>query len=590
MNTNLKETLDENVNGSIKIEKGEFIITNPKGNGEFAKLIPTNSGELYVNDKLITDSIEVKDTDKITFKGKKEEGNSVINITTNKSNTEAYLTIEYTPSFVYKLSDTDKRNFIQLETEKVEENIEQKVSSLDIIKALKEKGIVYGVDTENLKLVNDSYEVEKLIIARGLFPVHPEEDKLKIYFNKKNQKDLDSLKNIDYKNLNYVTSVKAGEILAEIIKGEEGKDGIDVFGKLLLKKPKNKLKYKVGDGCILKDNKIVASIDGRPNIKKNVITVEPIYVIEKDIDISTGNIEFAGAIEIKGKVTEGMKVKAEKGVFILKGIFSSEIEAKGDSSILGSIVNSKINVGSTDLLKETRITSLNELIESLNSIVENIKFLKEKKLVNNGGTDGLLIKTLIDTKYKMIVRQCISVISNTINDEEAQSRVVSLIKSKLIGLGPTKILNYMELNQIIDEALLEIEKLKCNLSLPVDLNIEYAQEANIEASGNICISGKGVFASNIKSLESVEFIQNNAICRGGHIKAKKVIKSKIIGSEAGFTTKLEVEAKGHIYADIAYQNTVFIVGNRKYVLDKPSKDIHAYLDKFGDIEIEKFVL
>lgn len=43
MNTNLKETLDENVNGSIKIEKGEFIITNPKGNGEFAKLIPTNS-------------------------------------------------------------------------------------------------------------------------------------------------------------------------------------------------------------------------------------------------------------------------------------------------------------------------------------------------------------------------------------------------------------------------------------------------------------------------------------------------------------------------------------------------------------------
>ncbi|CDG01237.1 DUF342 domain-containing protein [Clostridium chauvoei] len=582
--------LYENVNGSVEIQNGKFIVIDPLGEGEFAKIIPTSNGELYINNKLITDSVKVKSTDKIEFKGKEEEGETLIEIKTNKDKTEAHLTVTYIPGNTYKLIDAEESNLISLETKKIQGKLPKKVSKLEILQELKNNKIIYGINKDILNSIEENDEIQDLIIAEGIKPIDPQDDKLEIYFNRKEEKDIDSLKNIDYKNLNYVTSIKAGEILAEIIKGEEGKDGIDVFGKTILKKPKNKFKYKIGEGCALKDRNIIAIKNGRPNIARNIITVQSIYVVDKDIDISTGNIDFAGAIEVRGKVTEGMEVKAAKGVHLCEGVFSAKVEAKGESTILGNIVNSKIKVGSTDLLKESRITSLTDLAESLNAIIANLKFLKEKNLVNKNATDGLLIKTLIDTKYKVVNRQCISVISSTINDEDGNSKVISLIKSKLIGLAPTKIVNYSELKPIVDEALKEIDKLKENLSIPVDLKIEYAQESTIEASGDIFITGKGIFASNINSLNNIEFLHGNAICRGGHIKAKNIIKSKVIGSEAGFATKLEVDSKGHIYADVAYQNTVFIVGNRRYVLDKPSKNIHAYLNKNGEIEIEKFLL
>lgn len=36
--------LYENVNGSVEIQNGKFIVIDPLGEGEFAKIIPTSNG------------------------------------------------------------------------------------------------------------------------------------------------------------------------------------------------------------------------------------------------------------------------------------------------------------------------------------------------------------------------------------------------------------------------------------------------------------------------------------------------------------------------------------------------------------------
>ncbi|MGL5084131.1 MAG: hypothetical protein ACRC68_00130 [Clostridium sp.] len=53
---------------------------------------------------------------------------------------------------------------------------------------------------------------------------------------------------------------------------------------------------------------------------------------------------------------------------------------------------------------------------------------------------------------------------------------------------------------------------------------------------------------------------------------------------------MEVEKNGHIYAEIAYQNTVFIVWKRKSSIIENAKDVHAYIDKNGEVVIDKLRL
>ena len=73
------------------------------------------------------------------------------------------------------------------------------------------------------------------------------------------------------------------------------------------------------------------------------------------------------------------------------------------------------------------------------------------------------------------------------------------------------------------------------------------------------------------------------------MSSQKEIRCKIVGSMAGVSTTLQVGSKGSIWADVAYHNTIFKVGDREKVLESPGKNVHAYL-KDGNIMVDKFVL
>ena len=119
--------------------------------------------------------------------------------------------------------------------------------------------------------------------------------------------------------------------------------------------------------------------------------------------------------------------------------------------------------------------------------------------------------------------------------------------------------------------------------------ISYCQDSYIESSGDVIVSSKGEYISNIIANKSIEFTQTGSVARGGTLRAKDEIKCKTVGSEAGVTTRLEVENAGNIWADVAYHNTIFKIGVREILLESSSKNVHAYL-KNGNIELDKFVL
>ncbi|NOV91275.1 FapA family protein [Clostridium saccharobutylicum] len=168
--------------------------------------------------------------------------------------------------------------------------------------------------------------------------------------------------------------------------------------------------------------------------------------------------------------------------------------------------------------------------------------------------------------------------------------MTAFIINKLIGMGPLKIKGFVELEDFEETLEHEIETMELLEVIPADIYVQYVQGSTIESSGSVYVQGKGQYNSNIKSLNNIEFTNENAVCRGGVLTAGSEIKIKTVGSEAGIITVLKVPAKGRITADVAYNNTVFCFGEKKIVLDVSSKNIEAYVDEFDEITIDKFIL
>lgn len=580
----------KNLNGTVEVKSGKIIVINPVGYGEYAKVIPDDNGKLYINGNEVTKTSIVREEDEIIFTRDGINGKRNININTNEDNTEGRISIDYEAGLKYEIKDKVRDYTLKLELKEVQGELPPLFTSKKIIEYLNTNGIIFGLEREAIKLVEESRDIKELCVARGLSAEEAVQDKLKVILktNKWNKNE-DTMENIDYKNIISIESVKKGDIIAEIIRGRIGKDGVSIYNKKIKTTPYKEKKFRIGSGCKIEENKIIATIDGNPSIRNNIFNVKKLYTVNGDVDIKSRNIIFIGDVYVHGKVTEGMSIIANS-VNIAGGSFKSNIKVNDSSSILGNIVNSEIKIGGQDLVRQKRMQEFLLLKEQLESLLENINFLKGKKLIDDNVVNGNLIKTLIESKYKAIPKNCIAIIGLELSSSEPKEKLVSVFKEKLIGRGPLNIKTYSEIKDIIEMLNVEIELLELENSLSSDLTIEYCQESNIEVLGNVLVTGRGSYTSEIFAMENIEFTQKDSVCRGGHLKADKFIKLKTVGSIAGVETKLEVDKDGHIYADIAYQNTMFIIGKNKHILLKHSKDVHAYRDKKGELIIDKLNL
>ena len=105
--------------------------------------------------------------------------------------------------------------------------------------ALKEKGVVFGFLEDTLDMISKEREVIDEIVAKGISVINDEDDRIDIKFEntKRNVKE-DSNEKIDYRNLYSIANVGKDEVLAELISGKIGSDGINIFGMEIKKKRK----------------------------------------------------------------------------------------------------------------------------------------------------------------------------------------------------------------------------------------------------------------------------------------------------------------------------------------------------------------
>lgn len=588
-------TTKEN-DGTVEIKDGKVIVTNPKEEGKPACILVPSDICLLVDGEAVKGKVYVYENSNIEFRYEEENPKRQMDIIISNDAMEAYMSIKYIPENIYRLEDCPKRNTIEIDKTLCSQKFPPKYTVEEVEENLCSKGIIYGIIKENIAEVIEC-GCSQTLVAKGDMPKDGTDDEIEYRFAVDNSlKKLaeDSNGNIDFKSIGAVESVAKGSVIAVRHKGEIGIDGKDIKGKTKKCEKGKRLKLKVGDGCALQgDNTVIATTEGKPCVKSDVFYVYKVHELREDVDVATGNVKFIGDIIIHGSVKEGMEVLAGNSIVIDKNVERAYIKGTGHISIGGKILASRIVGGGEDVGKLNFIENLVKLRDMVSQLKKAVNEIKKFDLLGENKKDGEIIKALIESKFKLLPRTCLSIIRDIAilgNDDEEQV-IASIIKNKLIGLAPINIKNYKELETVVDVLDNRILEIKRELDLPVTVKIDYCQDSKINSSGDIIITGKGEYVSFISANGSVYFTQSGSLARGGKIRAKKDIKCKVVGSSSGVTTKLiALEEKGHIWADVAYQNTIFKIGHREFLLEVPSRNVHAYIDKQGEITVDKLNL
>lgn len=145
----------------------------------------------------------------------------------------------------------------------------------------------------------------------------------------------------DYRNLNTIVNVKAGEKVLLVRNPTKGVPGMDVYGASLpardgdtvrIRRGRNLAVEETGEGTVY-----TSEIDGMVSFDKDMISVESEVTIAGDVDLSVGNIDFVGPINIAKGVLDGFSIKGGDVVTVNGLVEAATLESAGDMKCLGGV-------------------------------------------------------------------------------------------------------------------------------------------------------------------------------------------------------------------------------------------------------------
>lgn len=217
-----------------------------------------------------------------------------------------------------------------------------------IMNALNENYISYGILEDDIEeAVEQKRYDENICVAKWDPPVDGVDGSIKFFY--KIDANLAPVENengiVDYKNLGVVRNITAGTPIAAITLPTEGTPGKDITGKVVPQKKGIAVTVNVGKGTsLINDGKeIIAAVDGNLVYKNGAFNVDETLVIDGDVDVSSGNIDFIGSVTVKGSVFEGFRVTSKRNIVINGSANGAEITADGDISIKIGAINSEID-------------------------------------------------------------------------------------------------------------------------------------------------------------------------------------------------------------------------------------------------------
>ena len=204
-----------------------------------------------------------------------------------------------------------------------------------VIKDLRFRNIVYGIQMDVLQdhFMSEGIYCTDLVVAKGKEPRHGTDANIKYYFNTDvhARPTLKDDGTVDYFHLNMINPCKKGQLLAEIIPEDEGEYGTTVQGTKIKPRQVKKAHLEFGRNIEISEDrrKITSMVDGHVSLVEGKVFVSDVYEVE-NVDLSTGNIDFEGSVQVRGNVSSNFVIRAGGNVIISGVVEGAYIEAGGN--------------------------------------------------------------------------------------------------------------------------------------------------------------------------------------------------------------------------------------------------------------------
>ena len=229
------------------------------------------------------------------------------------------------------------------------------ISLENIVKQLKDIGVVKGIDKDAIRAFHDRAKKEQPgvsfaeVIAKGSPTGEGTESSFEYLVIPLQDRVLTPQKRedgtLDMHELGDIDSVEKGDLLMRRIPAQAGANGFTVRGESLVSIAPDNVSFDVGDGTATSPddaNLLIATRKGIPLRSTNGISVSEMLVL-KNVDLTTGNVEYDGSIMVSGNVKGGMLVKATKDVIINGFVESGLVEAGGNIVVQQGVIGREID-------------------------------------------------------------------------------------------------------------------------------------------------------------------------------------------------------------------------------------------------------
>ena len=212
-------------------------------------------------------------------------------------------------------------------------------------KILAENGVIHGIDEEGINsMLSAKVYNEPYVIARATPPTDGEDGKLLLHFSTEERtgrpREIDSTGRVDFRSLDLYVPVTENQLLASRTAATQGEPGTSVKG--------NVIKQRLGKEAVLPRGKSITYNDDRTEVYAacagmveyvgGALNVSNVYSINGDCDISTGNVDFDGCVQISGSVRSGNTVKATGGISVGGSVEGATLISGGNVEIKGGMM------------------------------------------------------------------------------------------------------------------------------------------------------------------------------------------------------------------------------------------------------------
>jgi uncharacterized protein (DUF342 family) len=203
--------------------------------------------------------------------------------------------------------------------------------------------ISHGILHAEIDAILAAGSCENRVIARGQTPVEGQPTRFESLLEQKQHElsHIDEMAVVKFRDLSHLLLVEPGDHLMRRYPPVAGSNGINIKGEVAFAPTLDDLKFATNyPGAAvspLDPDLLIATLAGQPTPTGNGVGVNPVVNVES-VDLSVGNIEFEGTLNVAGDVIAGMRIKVTGDVIIQGTLEAAEVIAGGNVAVGGGIV------------------------------------------------------------------------------------------------------------------------------------------------------------------------------------------------------------------------------------------------------------